>query len=91
MAFADRLDAEVASATYGGPTLRACYALPGYEPDPCLPPDDGFVTWLDMPGGCEPHVKDGPFPSSGRGGRQCCYTVTCVPLTASGVRDRVRP
>jgi hypothetical protein len=58
---------------------RACYALPGYQDDPCLPPDDGILPWLSPTTDCDARVSDGPFLTSDAGGRQCCYTVTCAP------------
>jgi hypothetical protein len=61
------------------PELRACYALPGYQDDPCLPPDDAIIPWLAIPADCDAHVSGGPFPASSAGSRQCCYAITCAP------------
>jgi hypothetical protein len=59
-------------------SVRACYLLSGYEGDPCLPADDGILTWLDdRPVRCEPHVTEGPFSGFDGQVRTCCYTVAC--------------
>ncbi len=59
-------------------SVRGCYPLSGYEGDPCLPPDDGLLAWLDdKPAQCEPHVTVGPFGGFDGQSRTCCYTVAC--------------
>ena len=58
---------------------QGCYALTGYEPDPCLPGDDSLTSWLTgLPGGCKPHVESGPRLTADFTGRQCCYAVSCA-------------
>jgi hypothetical protein len=58
---------------------RACYALTGYEADPCLPPDDSLLQWLNSPNlGCPLTVVGGPTLTSGAIGRACCYSVSCA-------------
>jgi hypothetical protein len=59
---------------------RACYVLPGYGDDPCLPPDDAIVPWLSTPKDCEAHVSDGPFLDVRTDTRKCCYAITCAPI-----------
>jgi hypothetical protein len=58
---------------------RACYALTGYEADPCLPADDALLAWLSVPNlGCPLTVVGGPALMSGPIGRACCYSVSCA-------------
>jgi len=58
---------------------RACYALSGYEADPCLPADDSLLAWLSTPNmGCPLTVVSGPSLMSGPIGRACCYSVSCA-------------
>jgi hypothetical protein len=57
---------------------RGCYVLGGFEGDPCLPPDDAVLAWLDGgPRDCAPHVVAGPFNDYDGHVRKCCYSVTC--------------
>ncbi|HEX2872242.1 MAG TPA: hypothetical protein VHP33_13315 [Polyangiaceae bacterium] len=58
---------------------RACYELTGYEADPCLPPDDSLLEWLNAPNlGCKLSVDGGPTLMTGPIGRACCYSVSCA-------------
>jgi len=67
---------------------RACYALTGYEPDPCLPADDSLVPWLGkLPATCQPHVVDGPVAGFNDKGRTCCYSVSCDELGTGSLAD----
>lgn len=57
----------------------ACYELTGYEADPCLPPDDSLLEWLNAPNlGCKLSVDGGPTLMTGPIGRACCYSVSCA-------------
>ena len=60
-------------------STQACYALSGYEPDPCLPADDSLLSWLaPLPSGCTPTVTAGPEPVTRPDGQACCYSVACA-------------
>jgi len=59
-------------------SIPACYALSGYEDDPCLPADDSLLPWLsNVPKGCAVRVEAGPFFANDGQGRSCCYFVGC--------------
>jgi hypothetical protein len=74
-ATSDGAEASIAARTI---VLEACYALSGYEPDPCLPADDSILSWLtDLPTGCRSHVTGGPFSRHDGRQRTCCYAVAC--------------
>jgi len=79
-AISDASVAQQSAATPAAQTMvpPGCYALTGYEPDPCLPADDSLLSWLsDLPTGCTPHVTAGPVAATDGHERTCCYSVTC--------------
>jgi hypothetical protein len=71
-------DSAAASIAARASVPEACYALAGYEPDPCLPADDSILSWLsDLPTGCQPEVAGGPFLRYDGKQRTCCYAIAC--------------